>query len=124
MGKPASMTIGIDDNFFQLGGHSLKATVMVSKIHKAFHVHVPLAEIFKTPTIRGLANYIKTAIKDKYVSIEPVEKKEYYSLVFSAEKIVYIVSDGSGRESDTISLLFRYWREKSIKIDLSIHSSS
>ncbi|MCU0289441.1 MAG: phosphopantetheine-binding protein, partial [Acidobacteria bacterium] len=47
--------IGIDDNFFHLGGHSLKATILVSKIHKIFQVNVPLAEIFKTPTIRNLS---------------------------------------------------------------------
>ncbi|HLP45176.1 MAG TPA: amino acid adenylation domain-containing protein [Candidatus Kapabacteria bacterium] len=83
-------SIGIDDNFFHLGGHSLKATVLVSKIHKEFQVNVPLSEIFKTPTIRGEANYIKSAMKDKYISIEPVEKKEYYSLS-SAQKRLYIL---------------------------------
>ncbi|MCP4156487.1 MAG: AMP-binding protein, partial [bacterium] len=41
-------TISIHDNFFQLGGHSLKAVILVSKIHRAFNVKVPLAEIFKT----------------------------------------------------------------------------
>ncbi|HLP47332.1 MAG TPA: amino acid adenylation domain-containing protein, partial [Candidatus Kapabacteria bacterium] len=83
-------SIGIDDNFFQLGGHSLKATILVSKIHKVFQVNVPLAEIFKTSTIKGLANYIKATIKDKYVSIEPVEKKKYYSLS-SSQKRLYIL---------------------------------
>ncbi|MCP5046013.1 MAG: amino acid adenylation domain-containing protein, partial [bacterium] len=50
--------IGIDSNFFELGGHSLKATIMVSKIHKALNVKVPLTEVFRTPTIRQLAQYI------------------------------------------------------------------
>ncbi|HLP46739.1 MAG TPA: amino acid adenylation domain-containing protein, partial [Candidatus Kapabacteria bacterium] len=90
LGKPASMSIGIDNNFFQLGGHSLKATILTAKIHKALHVNIPLTKIFKTPTIRSLANYIKTAIKDKYLSIEPVEKKEYYPLS-SAQKRLYIL---------------------------------
>ncbi|MCU0286404.1 MAG: amino acid adenylation domain-containing protein, partial [Acidobacteria bacterium] len=82
--------IGVDDNFFHLGGHSLKATILVSKIHKVFQVNVPLAEIFKTPTIRNLSNYIKVADKDRYVSISPVEKKEYYTLS-SAQKRLYIL---------------------------------
>ncbi|MCP4157690.1 MAG: non-ribosomal peptide synthetase, partial [bacterium] len=42
--------IGIDDNFFQLGGHSLKATQVVSEIHKAFNRKISLAQVFKTPT--------------------------------------------------------------------------
>ncbi|MCU0288184.1 MAG: amino acid adenylation domain-containing protein, partial [Acidobacteria bacterium] len=82
--------IGIDDNFFQLGGHSLKATVMVSKIHKEMEIMVPLSEIFKTPTIRELSNYIKGKTKEKYESIREAEKKEYYELT-SMQKRLYIL---------------------------------
>ncbi|HLP44691.1 MAG TPA: amino acid adenylation domain-containing protein, partial [Candidatus Kapabacteria bacterium] len=82
--------IGIDDNFFELGGHSLKATILTARIHKTFNVNIPLAEIFKKSTIRGLANYIKSAVKEKYISIESTEKKEYYSLS-SAQKRLYIL---------------------------------
>ncbi|MCP4149379.1 MAG: hypothetical protein GY757_16650, partial [bacterium] len=72
--------IGLDSNFFQLGGHSLKATVLVSKIHKHLNVKISLAEIFKQPTIRYLGQYIKTKDEDKWEVIEPVEKKEHYPL--------------------------------------------
>ncbi|MGD2093142.1 MAG: amino acid adenylation domain-containing protein [Candidatus Aminicenantes bacterium] len=72
--------IGINDNFFHLGGHSLKATVLVSMIYKQLAVKVPLTEIFIKPTIRGLAEFVKNAERDKFFSIEAVEKKEYYSL--------------------------------------------
>jgi amino acid adenylation domain-containing protein len=84
------VTIGIDDNFFELGGHSLKATVMVSRIHKVLNVKLTLAQVFKTPTIRGLSGYIKRAARDKYAAIEPVEKQEYYVLS-SAQKRLYIL---------------------------------
>ncbi|MCP4155602.1 MAG: amino acid adenylation domain-containing protein, partial [bacterium] len=47
--------IGIEHNFFQLGGHSLKATRLTSKIHKELEVNVPLPELFKQPTIKALA---------------------------------------------------------------------
>jgi acyl carrier protein len=84
--------IGIDAIFFELGGHSLNATIMASIIHKELKVKVPLAEIFRTPHIRGLSGYIKTLIKDTdtdtHSSIEPVEKKEYY-ILSSAQKRLY-----------------------------------
>ncbi|MCU0288756.1 MAG: amino acid adenylation domain-containing protein, partial [Acidobacteria bacterium] len=83
--------IGINTNFFQLGGHSLKATVMVSKIHKEFNVHLPLAEIFKNPTIRGLSHYIKKSVKEKYESIKLTEKKEY-CLLSSAQKRLFMLN--------------------------------
>ncbi|MCP5055034.1 MAG: AMP-binding protein, partial [bacterium] len=42
-------SIGIDDSFFDLKGHSLRATIVVSRVHKVFDVKVPLKEMFKTP---------------------------------------------------------------------------
>jgi iturin family lipopeptide synthetase B len=73
--------IGIDDNFFRLGGHSLKATSLSSQIHKILDVRVPLETIFQTPTIRGLAQYIKgTSGCDPYAEMEAAEKREYYPL--------------------------------------------
>jgi tyrocidine synthetase-3 len=84
-------SIGIDSDFFELGGHSLKATMLISKIHKALDVKVPLAELFRTPTIRELGGFISTtSVKGRHISIESAEKKEYYPLS-SAQKRLYVV---------------------------------
>ncbi|MFC2146881.1 condensation domain-containing protein, partial [Acidobacteriota bacterium] len=83
-------SIGIDNNFFQLGGHSLKATILIARIHKKYDVQIPLVEFFKNPTIKKLAGYMHCTGRDKFVSIEPVEKKEYYALS-SAQKRLYIL---------------------------------
>ncbi|MCX6581803.1 MAG: amino acid adenylation domain-containing protein [Candidatus Aminicenantes bacterium] len=82
--------IGIADDFFQLGGHSLRATTLASRIQKALNVNAPLTEIFKRPTIQGLAKYIEAAKKERYASIEVVEKKEYHALA-PAQKRLYIL---------------------------------
>jgi amino acid adenylation domain-containing protein len=82
--------VSINANFFELGGHSLKATILTSKIHKELNMKVPLAEVFKTPTIRELAGYIRETAEDKYTSMEPGEKKEYYDLS-SAQKRLYFL---------------------------------
>ncbi len=87
---PLLNPIGIDDNFFHLGGHSLKATALTFRIHKALHVKIPLAEVFKNPTIRGFAQYIKHAGGEQFNPIEPVEKKEYYP-VSSPQKRLYFL---------------------------------
>lgn len=50
--------ISMDSNFFELGGHSLKITIMVARIHKELNRVIALAEIFKTPTIEGIASLI------------------------------------------------------------------
>ncbi|UCH97675.1 MAG: AMP-binding protein, partial [Candidatus Aminicenantes bacterium] len=82
--------ISIDANFFQLGGNSLRGATVSSKLHKAFNVKISLAEIFKTPTIRGLSRYINNAKEERYASIEPAEKKEYHALS-PAQKRLYLL---------------------------------
>jgi len=73
-------SVGIDDNFFHLGGHSLKATILLSRINRAFGVQLAVLDMFKMPDIRKLSQYIEKAAKDIYVPIEKTEEKEYYSL--------------------------------------------
>jgi len=82
--------IGIHHNFFEIGGHSLKATILTSKIHKELSIKIPLAEVFKRQTIQALAEYIKQAEENKYAAIEALEKKEYYALS-SAQKRMYFL---------------------------------
>ncbi|MCP4219760.1 MAG: amino acid adenylation domain-containing protein, partial [bacterium] len=83
--------IGMDANFFDLGGHSLKATLMTSHIHKALDVRVPLSEVFKNQTIRTLAQYIDTSQKEAFTAVEPTEDREYYP-ASSAQKRLYLIN--------------------------------
>jgi tyrocidine synthetase-3 len=82
--------IGIDSNFFDLGGHSLKAISLIAKIHKELNIKIQLTEIFKIQTVRGLAKHLAGAVEVMYTSIESVEKKEYYPLS-SAQKRMYVL---------------------------------
>jgi len=86
--------IGIHDNFFRIGGHSLNATIMATKIYETFNILISLVEIFKTPTIRAIASLIKVSGKANkqvdYTSIEPMEEQEYYVLS-PAQKRLYLV---------------------------------
>ena len=50
--------IGIHDNFFELGGHSLLAVNLMTRIEHAFGIHLPLATLFKQPTIKHLARFL------------------------------------------------------------------
>jgi amino acid adenylation domain-containing protein len=91
-------SIGIDDNFFDLGGQSLKSTIMVSKIHKELNVKMSLAEMFQLPTIRDMAQFVEKATADICISIAPAEKKEYYALS-SAQKRLYVLQQMGEQET-------------------------
>jgi amino acid adenylation domain-containing protein len=51
--------IGIHDNFFDLGGHSLMATQVISRLREAFETELPLRLLFEHPTIHGVALYVE-----------------------------------------------------------------
>jgi len=83
--------IGIHDDFLELGGDSLNAITVISRIHQEMNANIPVNEFFTQPTIEGIARYISNhSRKDKFISIEPGEKKEYYALS-SAQKRLYII---------------------------------
>ncbi|HEX8529698.1 MAG TPA: amino acid adenylation domain-containing protein, partial [Cytophagales bacterium] len=51
--------IGVQDNFFTLGGHSLKATRLVSRIHKQFGVKVGIKDLLTHMTVESLSDIIR-----------------------------------------------------------------
>ncbi|SHE68728.1 non-ribosomal peptide synthase domain TIGR01720/amino acid adenylation domain-containing protein [Seinonella peptonophila] len=90
----ATPHLGMDDSFFQMGGHSLKAIICLAQIHKHLHVKVPLAEFFARPTVRELAQYIRLLKKEMYRKIEPTTNVSYYP-VTSAQKRLYVIQSFS-----------------------------
>ncbi|MCP4215909.1 MAG: AMP-binding protein, partial [bacterium] len=85
--------VGIDDDFFRLGGHSLKATQLVGNIHKFLDVSLTLTEVFKTPTVRGLAQKVKEAAAlpktAAFAAIEQAPLQEYYPMS-SGQRRMYL----------------------------------
>lgn len=67
--------VGIHDSFFDLGGHSLIAVRMFAKLEDCFRVRLPLATLFRTPTIEGLAGVIREGVRSgtwrSLVAIQP-----------------------------------------------------
>lgn len=69
---------GVEDNFFESGGHSLMATQLVSRIREAFRVDVPLRSLFENPSIARLAEVIEDLLIEK---IEGMSDEEAEALL-------------------------------------------
>ncbi|WP_207706265.1 non-ribosomal peptide synthetase [Clostridium sp. HBUAS56017] len=86
--------ISVKDNFFEIGGHSLKLTTLMTSIHREFEVKVSLSELFKIATIEKQAEYIQAASITRYREIEKVEEREYYPSS-SAQKRMYVIQESN-----------------------------
>ncbi len=54
--------VGVEDSFFDLGGHSLIAVRLFAMVKKAFRVDFPISVLFEAPTIRACAQLIEAQI--------------------------------------------------------------
>ncbi|WP_432420087.1 condensation domain-containing protein, partial [Paenibacillus polymyxa] len=82
--------VGVKENFFEIGGHSLRATTLASKIHKELNKPLPLRSIFEAPTIEQLAAVLEGLDQVVYASIPVTEERSFYPLS-SAQKRLYVL---------------------------------
>lgn len=72
--------IGVTENFFEIGGHSLTATKIISRIRYSFEIEIPLKVIFDKPTIRGLSDEIIRIITEEVTALDEAEVLKQLSL--------------------------------------------
>ncbi|MFT3761944.1 MAG: amino acid adenylation domain-containing protein [Pseudoxanthomonas sp.] len=59
LGRPG---LGLDDDFFQAGGHSLLAAQLCARLGRELDVSVPLRQLFDTPTARRLSDALRAQV--------------------------------------------------------------
>jgi acyl carrier protein len=73
--------IGARDNFFDLGGHSLSATQVVSRIIQSFRVDLPVQSLFETPTIEAMGAAIERSLA------EPLREEKIAQILTELESL-------------------------------------
>ena len=88
--------IGIHDNFFDLGGHSLMVIQLMSRVRKSFQIELPLRDVFGAPTIKEIADMLEARILAKASSekidqllaqLEGIDEKKALELLGSNEQV-------------------------------------
>lgn len=98
--------VGIHDNFFAIGGQSLKAVMLVSRIKNELGISIQIKDVFATPTIASLSEKFNlTDQPQEEIPIEKVENASSYE-VSHAQKRIWISeqfnkSEGSYNMPDT-----------------------
>jgi len=82
--------VGIYDNFFYLGGNSIKIMQMVSRLNYEYDIELPLRKVYSNPTIYDLEKYLYDK-KNNITVFTKADNCEYYPLS-SAQKRIYFSS--------------------------------
>lgn len=82
--------IGVADNFFELGAHSVLALRLVSQIRETFKTDLPLRTMFEKPTIREIARIIESSAIDTDRNLQRAATSEFPPLSFAQQRLWFI----------------------------------
>jgi amino acid adenylation domain-containing protein/thioester reductase-like protein len=88
--------IGINENFFELGGNSLLAAQLIAYVRQTFRVELPVRYIFEKPTVEGLAQIIQRIHKEGISAIAT-------AIDFNAEAVLAPEIFPQGTPTDDVS---------------------
>lgn len=86
--------VGIRDNFFDLGGHSLRATQIASRVSDAFQIALPIRVLFESPTIESMAAFIESQRHSSGHKVppplKPIDRNQPLPLSFAQQRLWFL----------------------------------
>lgn len=108
--------VGLHDDFFALGGHSLRALMVLARLRKSFKVDIPLRILFEAPTVAGLAEKIAQAPVVVSQAIVPVTRTEAMPISYAQQRLWFLDQYSPGNASYNIPI--RLWLIGELRIDV------
>jgi len=97
--------VGARDNFFQLGGHSLSATQLATRVHERFGIALELRAVFENPVLETLAAHVDNV---RGSSQGDAEREGMYPLSFAQQRLWLLDRLQSGSAAYNIPALLRF----------------
>ncbi|MEN5378519.1 amino acid adenylation domain-containing protein [Sphingobacterium kitahiroshimense] len=110
------VNIKLDDNFFEIGGHSLLAIRLGAKLKKAFSVDISINDIFHYPSISELSVYISSKIDKIKPSLPLIKRNERSIPLSSHQQRLWFIDKLEGSTNYHLSLAFKTNEELDSKI--------
>ncbi|BBC27198.1 non-ribosomal peptide synthetase [Pseudanabaena sp. ABRG5-3] len=104
-------SIGIHDNFFEMGGHSLKVMQVMARVRDSFSIDLPLQTLFREPTIAGLSREITSAYQNQQgyqiPPIIPTEHSTYEPVSFAQQRMWFLQQFEPNSATYNIPIVYR-----------------
>lgn len=98
--------VGVDQNFFALGGHSLTATVLLAEIHERFGVELALNEVLSRATIREFARMIASELDRSSGVAVSISDDDQAALSPAQERMVALALSQAPNMTYNLPILF------------------
>jgi acyl carrier protein len=93
--------VGVEDNFFDLGGHSLLVMQVVSRVRTAFSIELPPRRFFETPTVAAMAAAL-VAGEERPGQTEKIARLRMKLAAMSAEDVEALLQKKRGGDETRV----------------------